>query len=45
MFKFLKKFLKNLEQQNNKTFGNGRLDCCDLNKSNKGNGNFDKKSK
>ncbi|UZQ48905.1 LDCC motif putative metal-binding protein [Clostridium kluyveri] len=40
MFKFLKKLIKKIEEENNKTFGAGKLDCCDLNKttniSNKG---------
>ncbi|WP_187287439.1 LDCC motif putative metal-binding protein [Gottschalkia acidurici] len=30
---FLKNFLKKIEEQNNQSFGTGRLDCCDLNKS------------
>lgn len=34
MFKILKNFLKKLEEENSKSFGNGKLDCCDLNKSN-----------
>jgi hypothetical protein len=34
MFKFLKKFLKKLEEENSKSFGNGKLDCCNLNKTN-----------
>lgn len=34
MIKLLKKFIKNLAEENNKTFGSSRLDCCDLNKSN-----------
>lgn len=34
MLKFLKNFLKKLEEANSKSFGNGRLDCCELNKPN-----------
>ncbi|GAA0730163.1 hypothetical protein GCM10008905_31120 [Clostridium malenominatum] len=34
MKKFLKDFIKKIADQNSKTFGNGKLDCCDLNKSN-----------
>ncbi|MDU7252981.1 MAG: LDCC motif putative metal-binding protein [Clostridium sp.] len=34
MFKFLRNFLQKLEQKNSKSFGNSKLDCCDLNKSN-----------
>ncbi len=33
MFKFIKNWLERLAKQNEKNFGNGRLDCCDLNKS------------
>ncbi|RUT56624.1 hypothetical protein C1148_16175 [Clostridium botulinum] len=43
MFKFLK-ISKKLEQQNSKSFGNNKLDCCDLNKSNN-NRKTDNKSK
>ncbi|MCM0648857.1 hypothetical protein NBE98_10765 [Clostridium swellfunianum] len=40
MFKSLKKFLKKLEEANEKSFGNnGKLDCCGMNKPN----NFNKK--
>lgn len=28
------RFTKNLAEKNRKTFGNGRLDCCDINQSN-----------
>ena len=28
----LEKFLKNLAEENKKSFGNERLDCCSLNK-------------
>lgn len=39
MFGWLKKwwsqFLSNLAKQNQKQFGDRRLDCCDLNRSNK----------
>ena len=34
MFKFIKDFLKKLEDANSKSFGNGKLDCCDFNKLN-----------
>ena len=34
MLKFLKDFLKKIEEQNNKSFGKNKLDCCDLNKKN-----------
>lgn len=34
MKKFLEKFIKKIADQNAKSFGNGKLDCCDLNKSN-----------
>lgn len=34
MLKFIKNFLKKIEEQNNKTFGKSKLDCCDLNKKN-----------
>lgn len=32
MLKFIEKFLKKIEDQNKKSFGEGKLDCCDLNK-------------
>ena len=32
MFKFIKDWLERLAKENEKSFGNGRLDCCDLNK-------------
>ena len=32
MLKFLKNFLKKIEEQNNESFGKGKLDCCELNK-------------
>ena len=35
MFKFIKDFLKKLEEANDKSFGNGKkLDCCGMNKPN-----------
>lgn len=34
MKKFLEKFIKKIADQNEKSFGSGKLDCCDLNKSN-----------
>jgi hypothetical protein len=33
VFKFIREFLKRLEAENSKTFGNTRLDCCNINKS------------
>jgi len=33
---FFKNLIKKIADQNNKSFGNGKLDCCDLNKSNNG---------
>ena len=32
MFKFIKNWLDRLAKENEKSFGSGRLDCCDLNK-------------
>ena len=32
MFKFIKNWLDRLAKENEKNFGDGRLDCCDLNK-------------
>ncbi|MGB4437867.1 MAG: LDCC motif putative metal-binding protein [Sedimentibacter sp.] len=32
MFKFIKNWLDRLAKENEKTFGTGRMDCCDLNK-------------
>ena len=34
MFKFIKNFLKKLEEANDKSFGSGKLDCCGMNKPN-----------
>ncbi len=38
MFKFIKNYfnksIKKMAKENEKSFGNGKLDCCDLNKSN-----------
>ncbi|EPY2277109.1 LDCC motif putative metal-binding protein [Clostridium sporogenes] len=45
MFKFLRNFLQKLEQENSKSFGNNKLDCCDLNKSNNNRGKADNKNK
>lgn len=42
MKKLFDKFLKKLEKANKENFGNGKLDCCDLNK--KGN-NANKQNK
>jgi hypothetical protein len=35
MFKFIKNWLDRLAEENEKSFGNGKLDCCNLNKSTK----------
>jgi hypothetical protein len=32
MPKWLKNFLKRIEESNKKSLGSGKLDCCDLNK-------------
>lgn len=32
MFKFIQDWLDRLAVENKKTFGTGRMDCCDLNK-------------
>lgn len=40
MFKWLKKYLGKIEEANKKSFGNSKLDCCDLNRK----GNASKKS-
>ncbi|WP_398446363.1 LDCC motif putative metal-binding protein [Sedimentibacter sp.] len=32
VFKFIKNWLDRLAKENEKSFGSGRLDCCDLNK-------------
>lgn len=32
MSKFFKNLLKKIEEQNKETFGDAKLDCCDLNK-------------
>lgn len=34
MFKFIEEWLKKLGEQNKKTFGTSKLDCCDLNRTN-----------
>lgn len=33
MKNFFKNFLKKIADENKKSFGNGKLDCCELNKS------------
>ncbi|MDF2678091.1 MAG: hypothetical protein K0Q97_2428 [Bacillota bacterium] len=33
MFKFIENFIKKLGEENDKSFGNGKLDCCGLNKT------------
>lgn len=35
MFKFIKNWLDRLAKENEKEFGNERLDCCNLSKPNK----------
>lgn len=40
VIKFIKDFIKRLGEENSKTFGDKRLDCCDLNRTN----NTDKKT-
>lgn len=32
MLKFIKNWLERLAKENEKSFGSGRLDCCDLNR-------------
>lgn len=34
MKKFLKKFIKKIAEENSKTFGTNKLDCCGLNDNN-----------
>ena len=34
MFKYIKDFIDRLAESNSKTFGNDKLDCCNLNKIN-----------
>ena len=34
MLKAIKRFIDRLAKSNEETFGNQRLDCCDLNRSN-----------
>lgn len=31
---FLKKFIRKIAEENDKTFGNNKLDCCGLNSNN-----------
>lgn len=45
MLKFLKNLIEKLAEENTKTFGTGRLDCCDLNKSNNISKKVDNKNK
>lgn len=33
MFKFFKKWIEKLGEQNNQIYGRNKLDCCDLNSS------------
>jgi hypothetical protein len=44
MFNFIKRYLERLAEENKKTFGSGKLDCCDLNKSQKVNVQSQKKN-
>ncbi len=37
MFEWLKKFIERLGESNKKEFGEGKLDCCDLNTNDKDN--------
>lgn len=30
---YFKKSIKKMAEENSKTFGNGKMDCCDLNKA------------
>ena len=32
MFKFIQRWLERLAKENEKSFGTGRMDCCDINK-------------
>ena len=34
LLKFIEEWLEKLGEQNKKSFGTSRLDCCDLNKTN-----------
>ncbi|WP_278183751.1 LDCC motif putative metal-binding protein [Alkaliphilus oremlandii] len=44
MKKWFQKLLKSIEEANKQSFGNQKLDCCDLNKNNgKGNDSQQKK--
>lgn len=31
---YFKKSIKKMADENSKTFGNGKMDCCDLNRAN-----------
>lgn len=42
---YFKKSVKKMAEENDKTFGNGKLDCCDLNKTNNGAKNTNAQSK
>lgn len=41
---YFKKSIKKMAEENDKTFGNGRLDCCQLNKASNAGNNLNKKS-
>ncbi|MBU5483121.1 hypothetical protein KQI86_02205 [Clostridium sp. MSJ-11] len=45
MKKFLKDFIKKIADENSKTFGDSKLDCCDLNKTNNTNNKVNDKNK
>lgn len=45
MKNFLKNFIKKIADQNSKTFGDGKLDCCGLNKPNNTSNKADNKNK
>ena len=45
MFKFIKNWLNRLAEENEKSFGKGKLDCCDLNKPKNANSQASNKEK
>lgn len=45
MKKFLKKFITKIAEENNKTFGTNKLDCCGLNSNNDKNKKHNTKNK
>lgn len=34
MIKWFKKFIKKIEEENKKSFGSKKMDCCELNRKN-----------